>query len=441
MKKTFLFLLTFLIMGASSIQAQDKKAIKKLIKTSSKALKKYKADPSDTAKLEEAQQAIEKAIAMEGAKENPDVWVAQAAIYQFIAANELNTRQKLEIESQIASKGDATKMSSIEYNFKSPEASILAFEAYSKAFDLTEKSSNQSKLIKELEVISRQLNDIGLYSYENKDYKSAYKLFNSLVAANAMVEANGGKPLLDDAEKVENMMFYAGLAAQYGGMDDDAINIFKKLYDQGSKKIEVYDALFKANLGKDDAAALKYLEEGRAIDPENINLLFSEINYYLKSGQYEVLEGKLQEAMDKEPGNASLRAVMGNVYNDFYKKEKDPEKAKEYFAKAEDYYKQALEINDQSFEALYSLGELNYNRAAALVLKYNGLPLTATQREANVLKAEYQAAFDKALPYFLKADDINSKDFNTILALKEIYAKKDDFETSNKYKTRLEAMK
>jgi len=36
---------------------------------------------------------------------------------------------------------------------------------------------------------------------------------------------------------------------------------------------------------------------------------------------------------------------------------------------------------------------------------------------------------------------LNSKDFNTILALKEIYAKKDDFETSNKYKVRLEAMK
>ncbi len=441
MKKTFLFLLTFLIFGAGSIQAQDTKAIKKIIKTSSKALKKYKLDTSNTAKLEEAQQAIEKAIAMDGADKMPEVWKAQAAIYQFIGENELATRQKLEVEAQLAAGGDATKMAPVSFTFKSPEAPKLAYEAYVKAFELTEKKSSKSKIIKEIELTSRHCNDIGVACFENKDYASAYKLFNALVASNEMIKENGGKPLLDDAEKVENMTFYAGLAAQYGGMNDESIVIFKKLHAEGSKKIEVYDALFKANIGKDDAAALKYLEEGRAIDPENVNLLFSEINYYLKKGQYDILEGKLQEAMDKEPNNAGLRAVMGNVYNDFYKKEKDAEKAAEYFDKAEVYYKQALEINDKSFEALYSLGELNYNRAASLVAKYNNLPLTATQREADTLKSDYLNAFDKALPYFLKADDINDKDFNTVLALKEIYAKKDDFDTSNKYKERLEKLK
>jgi tetratricopeptide (TPR) repeat protein len=441
MKKIFLLLLTFLVVGASSIQAQDTKAIKKLIKSSTKALKKYKTDTSNIAKLEEAQQAIEKAMGLDGAENMPETWNAKAAIYQFISQNELSTRQQKQVEAQLAAGGDPATMAPIQYTFESPEAPKLAFEALSKAFELTEKKSSQSKIVKELEIVSTQLNDIGLYSYENKDYKSAYKLFDALVASNEIVQSNGGKPLLDDTEKIENMTFYAGLAAQYGGMVDESIVVFKKLHAQGSKKIEVYDALFKANIKTDEAAALKYLEEGRAIDPENINLLFSEINFYLKKGQYDVLEGKLKEAMDQEPNNASLRAVMGNVYNDFYKKEKDSVKAAEYFTKAGDYYTQALEIDDKSFEALYSLGELNYNRAAALVLKYNDLPLTASQREADAMKSDYQNAFEIALPYFLKADDLNSKDYNTILALKEIYAKKDDFESSNKYKIRLEAMK
>ncbi|MDG1433641.1 MAG: hypothetical protein P8Q41_06510 [Saprospiraceae bacterium] len=441
MKKTFLLLLTFLVLGASTVYAQETKAIKKLVKSSSKALKKYKTDTSNTGKLEEALQAIEKAMSLDGAENMPETWMAKASIFQFIGQNELSIRQQKEVEAQVAAGGDIAKMTPIQYMFESPEAPKLAFEALSNAFELTSKKSSQTKIVKELEIVSRQLNDIGLYSYENKDYKSAYKLFDALVSSNNMVQSNGGKPLLDDAEKVENMTFYAGLAAQYGGMTDESIVVFKKLHAQKSKKIEVYDALFKANIETDEAAALKYLEEGRAIDPENIGLLFSEINFYLKKGQYEILEGKLKEAMDKEPGNASLRAVMGNVYNDFYKKEKDSDKAMVHFLKAEDYYKQALEIDDKSFEALYSLGELNYNRAAGLVLKYNGLPLTASQREADSLKSDYQNAFEKALPYFLKADDLNSKDFNTILALKEIYAKKDDFETSNKYKVRLEAMK
>ncbi|MEM6967289.1 MAG: hypothetical protein AAF573_21175 [Bacteroidota bacterium] len=440
MKKTFLLLLAFLVIGTSASFAQDTKAIKKTLKSSSKALKKFKTDPSNMAKLEDAKSAVDQAMEMDGAQNMPEVWNAKGDIYQFLAENELSSREKLRVEAQL--KGGDAAAAPIEYNFQYPEAAVTAYEAYAKALELTEKKSSKTKIIKNLETTNRHLNDVGLYSYENQDYKNAYKLFNALVASNEIVESNGGKPLLDAPDKVENMTFYAGLSAQYGGMMDEATVVFQKLYDKGTKKVEVYDALFKANLEKNSEQALKYLEEGRAIDPENIGLLFSEINYYLKRGEYAKLEGKIQEAMKKEPNNASLRAVMGNVYNDFYKKEKDDaQKAEEYFNKAEDYYKQALEIDDESFEALYSLGELNYNKAAGLVTKYNELPLTASQREVDQLKANYLNAFDKALPYFLKADEINSKDYNTILALKEIYAKKDDFTKSNEYKARLEAMK
>ena len=446
MKKSFLFLLAFLVMGTSITYAQDNsKAIKKSIKSSSKALKKYKTDPSNTAKLDEAKAAIDAAMEMEGADAMAETYLAKANIYQFIAENELATRGQLQIEAQLKAgtigSGEDSAPVAISYEFKNPTAPITAFENYSKALEMTEKNSSKAKIVKELEITSRHLNDVGLYSYENKDYKSGYMLFDNLVKANELVKANGGKPLLDETDKVDNMTFYAALAAQYAGMNDEALVIYKKMYEGGSKKIEVYDALFKANLEKDEAAAIKYLEEGRAIDPENINLLFSEINYYLKKGEYETLEGKLKEAMDKEPNNASLRAVMGNVYNDFYKKEKDATKATEYFKKAEDYYSQALAINAESFEALYSLGELNYNRAAGMVSKYNDMPISASQAEVDGLKADYLAAFDKALPYFLKADALNGKDYNTVLALKEIYAKKDDFAKSNEYKARLEAMK
>jgi hypothetical protein len=246
MKKTFLFILTFLVMGASSIQAQDNsKAIKKLIKTSSKALKKYKADTSNSGKLEEAQQALEDAMKLDGAADMAEAWSAKAGIFQFIAENELSIRQKLEVEAQL--KGGEGNAAPIEYNFNSPDAARIACESFTKALELTQKKSSKAKIVKELEITSRHLNDIGLYSYENKDYKSAYKLFNSLVAANDLVKSNGGKPLLDTEEKVENMTFYSGLSAQYGGMADESIMVFKKLHAQGSKKIEVYDALNKAS--------------------------------------------------------------------------------------------------------------------------------------------------------------------------------------------------
>ncbi len=439
MKKTFLLLLTFLVLGSSSVYAQDNtKAIKKLIKSSSKALKKYKTDPTNLAKLEDAKATLDEAMKLAGADAMPEFWSAKGNISQALAEQDILGRNELMKQDVLNGEGNLAAA----YMVKSGDAAVNAFEAYSKALELTEKKSKKGKIVAELEKNATFLNDIAAMLYSNnKDYGNAYKNFNALVSASKLVQANGGKPLLDTKEKIEDNTYYAAICAQLAKMDSEALVLYKELYDAGSKKIDVYDALFRANLETDEAAALKYLEEGRAIDPENTNLLFSEINFYLKKGQYDILEGKLQKAMEKEPNNASLRAVMGNVYNDFYKKETDPTKAAGHFAKAEGFYKEALEINAESFEALYSLGELNYNKAAALVTTYNDLPLSATQREVDDLKAQYLSAFDKALPYFLKADEVNPKDYNTILALKEIFAKKDDFTKSNEYKARLEAMK
>ena len=50
------------------------------------------------------------------------------------------------------------------------------------------------------------------------------------------------------------------------------------------------------------------------------------------------------------------------------------------------------------------------------------------------------AIFDQALPYLEKAEKIDPSDKNTIIALKEIYARKGNFEKSNLYKARLEKM-
>ena len=48
--------------------------------------------------------------------------------------------------------------------------------------------------------------------------------------------------------------------------------------------------------------------------------------------------------------------------------------------------------------------------------------------------------FSQALPYFLKADSIDGTDRNTIIALKEIFARQDNFEKSNMYRDKLDSL-
>ena len=60
------------------------------------------------------------------------------------------------------------------------------------------------------------------------------------------------------------------------------------------------------------------------------------------------------------------------------------------------------------------------------------------QEKFDAMQKEVQNQFDKALPFFKRAEKMNPSDANTLIALKEIFARKNDFETSNIFKDRLD---
>ena len=76
--------------------------------------------------------------------------------------------------------------------------------------------------------------------------------------------------------------------------------------------------------------------------PDEASLLFSEINFLLKSGRLDELTGKLEQAIEKEPDNMSLYATLAQVYEQLYKtstENGEMEKATAYFDKAAAEYR------------------------------------------------------------------------------------------------------
>ena len=55
-------------------------------------------------------------------------------------------------------------------------------------------------------------------------------------------------------------------------------------------------------------------------------------------------------------------------------------------------------------------------------------------------KLEVDQIFDKALPYFQKAERVNPSDRNTLIALKEIYARKNKMDIADEFTRRLETV-
>ena len=178
--------------------------------------------------------------------------------------------------------------------------------------------------------------------------------------------------------------------------------------------------------------------------PNEVSLLFAEINHYLRIGKLAELIDKLDAAIKLEPNNVSLYTTMGSVYDNLYQKEfaaGNKDKAEGYAAKALDYFNQALAKDASNFDALYSIGALYYNKAASMTAELNKLADDYSKAGIEKYKAKQKdvlAQFDLALPFFQRCEKANANDTNTLIALKEIYAKKDELDLSNEFKARYE---
>lgn len=426
------FLSTILLFVAfSTLSAQE---YKKQLKSANKTLSKYYLDPvANKAELTTALASIDAIFAADDAKADPEAWITKGQIFNEIAKSEMN---KKVLEEQLGNK--------MELN--TPNAGMIALEAFEKAISMAVKKSQTADALSGVRENEDFLNNIGITYFQVNDYNNAFKNFNAAIKGHDMLKAGKQTSRLDDVTIKNDHFFYTAAAGYLGDYKTEANVLFEKLSAANYPQALVYEALFTVTAEKDEAKAMEILEKGRKLLPDDNSLLFAEINHYLKVGKLNILTDKLKAAIAKEPNNISVYTTLGNVYDQLNQKERgegNMAKADEYFGLAYDYYKQALEKDPKSFDAVYSQGALYYNKAASMTSKLNELGndySSAGTKKYNAIKAEMDGYFKEALPYFLKAEGLNPKDLNTMIALKEIYAREGNLEKSGEYKGKIDAL-
>ncbi|MEO1435855.1 MAG: hypothetical protein AAFV80_09990 [Bacteroidota bacterium] len=331
------------------------------------------------------------------------------------------------------------------YSIQFPSAALNAFNALSqvagaedaKKFQIKESNNSMAELIDPL--ITR-----GADLFEKNDYLGAFTNLSTAVKIDDLFIAAGEEGFLKGDRKVD-IEYFSGVSARYGEMTDQAMATFSKMYEAGLGKQRpgVYENLFFLTVDTDKEKAFKYLDEGREVHPTNMALLIAKINYMLGKDDLAGAEKALQEAIEKEPDNKTLYSALGKVYDDLYTEaaEENPggDAGEEFFNKSETYYKKSLELDPNLSEAIYNLGALYYNKAVQLTKVMSDLPYNETKK-FNALKVTRDELVDQALPMFLRAEEIDANDVNAIIALKEVYAIKDDIVKSNEYKAKLEKL-
>ena len=422
MKKLILGIIaSVFFMGTNFAQVDPAKAVSK----ANKALDTYYLDQNGNAdKLTEAVEMIEIATADETMMASAKTWLTAGNIYNALAQKDV-----------VALALDPT------HKVENAMAGVKAYEALTNALGKADKKFQKKEALKNLQETANSLANIGNALLAAKDYTNAYNSLKTIMDINKIQGDNGMKVTLADDKEKNDHKFVTAYCAMAADKKTEAKTMFNDLIAADYEDARIYAYGFNLAQEAGDPDALNILKKGSEKYPEDQEILFAQINYYIQKEDYNTLTGMLEKAIKNSPDNPSVYSALGNVYMNLFQNEYnangDSDKANEYYAKSNEYYDGALKLDDNMFDVIYSVGSLRYNKAVEITKKMADLPLSE-EKKFNMFKADSEKLFNEALPYFKKAEAINPNDINTLIALKEIFARNNDFEKSKEFKTRLE---
>ncbi|MGB0487390.1 MAG: tetratricopeptide repeat protein, partial [Flavobacteriaceae bacterium] len=178
-------------------------------------------------------------------------------------------------------------------------------------------------------------------------------------------------------------------------------------------------ALIYVQKGEVDLA-ISAIKEARAVNPNDINLLLSEADLYIKLGDRDKFAELMKLAVEKDPNNAILYYNLGVINGE-----------QGDFEAAKGYYLKALEL-DSTYSATYlNLVSLILEGESALVDQMNEL---VTSRKASdmdkydQLEIQRIGLYKECLPYLEKLIEIDPANVEAITTAKNIYYTIDDID-------------
>jgi hypothetical protein len=385
----------------------------------------------DISYLMKAKESIDLAAINEDTKNQTKTFSYRLRIYTYLFAENLKAEEK-KLAATIADKNERMQMaygnvSIVEFEeaYKSltkiQELDPKMFEKLGKGESNSEEEGKLYLAMMQLQVYQSNL---ATGRYKAKKYDEAADFFESLAISN-----------FNSSGKKDTSNFYnACISAQKSKNQTKMFDYNKKMIDIKIATPYNYQTVYDVKLSqKDTTTAIEYLKMGRKEFPNDVYLMNRETEIYLQKGQQEKALANLQTAIEKEPNNAQLQLVMGNVYDNLAnpkgKSGKDTTKPAEYdnlVIKAAEHYQKAIDLkpaNQESyFNALYNLGALYNNYGGALYTKSMGkatiTDLAKKQKEYEAKSGEY---YKKAIPFLEQALVIKADDKATMSALRKLY--------------------
>jgi len=314
---------------------------------------------------------------------------------------------------------------------KNPAASKELYGTAAKSFqDLIafEKQSGKAKYTKEAQPLLNQLiGDVSTKSikdYQAKDFKSAkegmYQTYMLSKKDTTFLEYAANAAYLDKDYETALKHFtglkdlgYTGIATTYSATNVESgekenfntksemdLMIKTKQFKEPSvevsksKKASIVKniALILSDKGKPEEA-LAAIEEARKADPNDIDMLLTQANIYLKLDRKDEFAKAMKEAIAQDPKNPVLYFNVGVI---------NQEQGKIEEAKAN--YKKAIELDPNYSDGYLNLGSAMLEKDKSLVEEMNNN--LSNFKKYDVIKAKQTALYKEVIPFYEKAFEL-----------------------------------
>jgi tetratricopeptide (TPR) repeat protein len=320
--------------------------------------------------LDKAKEQIDKATVHDKTSNKSKTWFYRGEIYRGIAADQTGLYSKLDTN-----------------------ATLVAYDAFKKATEVEPGSTFAKKAD---EALKQMHFYAGAQKYKNADYAGALDLFN----------------LAKQATPTDTLpLLYAGITAQQLKNYDQAVDNFEKLIELGTGMPDIYTtaaSIYRSQQQNDKA--LEILKKGTQKFPGDKTMKSEEFNLYVATGKTAEAKANLEEAIKREPDNATYHLNLGILSE----QTGDPDKAMAS-------YKKAIEIDPNSVDANLSMGVMHYNKGADISKRINNMDLKEYQKSGKKLEEELKSHFKQALPYFQKAYSLDATNLSILQPLSSIY--------------------
>ena len=339
----------------------------------------------------DAKKYIDEAYSNESTSNSAKMWNYRAPIYL-----------------QIAIKDSELDKDAI---LKATEAHIKCLQEDKKGRVIVRKWTNKEDIISGVVNCAYKLFNLAIEEFNAANYERAIKLYTAIFDIIPFDEEN---QLKRGNISKETILFNSFFASKKMNDNVKSKDLLQQLIDMNFNEPAIY--IHMSNIfieeGNTDQA-INYLNLGRDMFEDDQSLINTEINLYIQLGRTTELITKLSEAIELDPENDLLYFNRATMYDQ-----------KGDFVNAENDYLFSLELNKSSFGANYNLGALYFNAGVETNNKANNTSNNTTYKK---LKSKAENSFSKALPFLEMAFDLDNKDKNTLLSLKQLYYLNGDY--------------